>query len=693
VNFLAPAFLAGLAAVAVPVLIHLINRERKVVVEFPSLMFLQRIPYRSVRRQKIRHLLLLILRCLAMILLVAAFARPFFQKRQAAITSSGAREVVVLLDRSSSMGYADRFTKAKDAAKKVVSGLGASDHATLILFANDATVASEPMATPDRITAAINASKLSAEGTRYAPALKLASQIIGASTLPRREVVVISDYQKVGWANRNEIVFPRGTVITPVDLGGPIANDVAVAQVTTDRDSTGERDRVTVAARLINTGAAPKNVVATLAVGGRDAQTKQANVPAHGATQVAFTPIAVPTGATKGAVRITPDSMTQNDVLDFTIAPDEAVSVLMIEPMKPRTNEGLFLSRAFAIGDRPSFRVAQKSIDALTPRDLDGRALIVLDEVAPPGGEVGRRLRAVLEGGAGIIVVPGMERPEEWPAEWRAIMPATLGAAVDRSGDAGGTLSSVDYAHPIFEIFNAPRSGDFSTARFYRYRALTAQPNASVIARFDDGSPAIVERSVGEGKIIVWASTIDAYWTNFPLQPVFLPFVHQLGKHAGRYADPRPWFVAGDVLDLSRHGELTTPFTGGRAADSAASLIIESPSGARERATPSGAGHLVSLREQGFYELRGPNTPVGSGRPIAVNVDPKESDLSHLDPQDIVLAVTAGPGQAVPGGDLNSSTPQDQERRQRIWWYLLLVALLIMGAETLLSNRLSRVAS
>src|SRR3954469_12366002 len=140
-NFLAPAFLAGLAAIAVPVIIHLINRERKVVVEFPSLMFLQRIPYRSVRRQKIRHLLLLILRCLAVALLVAAFARPFFQKRQNAISTTGAREVVILLDRSSSMGYADRWSKAKDAAKKIVNGLSTGDHATLVLFANDASVA------------------------------------------------------------------------------------------------------------------------------------------------------------------------------------------------------------------------------------------------------------------------------------------------------------------------------------------------------------------------------------------------------------------------------------------------------------------------------------------------------------------------------------------------------------------------
>src|SRR5581483_3302304 len=109
VSFLAPAFLLGLAAIAVPVIIHLIHREKRVVVEFPSLMFLQRIPYRSVRRQKIRHLLLLILRCLAFALLAAAFARPFFERNQPAIGTTGAREVVILLDRSASMAYGSRW--------------------------------------------------------------------------------------------------------------------------------------------------------------------------------------------------------------------------------------------------------------------------------------------------------------------------------------------------------------------------------------------------------------------------------------------------------------------------------------------------------------------------------------------------------------------------------------------------------
>src|SRR5512143_223705 len=691
-NFLAPAFLAGLAAIAVPVIIHLIHRERRVVIEFPSLMFLQRIPYRSVRRQKIRHLLLLLLRCIALALLVAAFARPFFERRRAGVSTTGAREVVVLLDRSSSMGDANRWGKAKGAARKVVAALSAGDRATLVLFAGDAAVASEPMATPDRIIAAINAAKLSAEGTRYGGALKLASQIVAASTLPRREVVLISDFQKIGWANHNEIVFPQGTTVTPVDLGGGASSDVAVSQVTTDRDSTPERDRVTVAARLINTGAATTTVAATLSIGGRDAQTQRVTLPTSGVQQVAFTPIAVPSGTTKGVVHITPDSLAQDDVLNFTIAPDEAVPVLIVEPAAPRENQSLFLSRALAIGDRPSFRIDVKAVGALTPRDFDGRALVVLDEVTPPTGPVGARLRALIDGGGGVIVAPGGSRTETWPVEWRSLLP-TVGQVVDRTDDAGGTLSSLDYAHPIFEIFNAPRSGDFSTARFYRYRALTPQPGMAVLARFDDGSPALVERLVGRGKLLTWASKFDKYWTNLPLQTVFLPFVHQLGKHAGRYADPRPWFTAGDVLDLSRHGELTAPFLSGRAADSTTELVLDAPSGARERVTATGANHMITLRDQGFYELRGRDTPVGSGRPIAVNVDPTESDLSHLDPQDVVVAVTAVNGQQQIGSDVNAATPQDQERRQKGWWYRFLGALLLMGVETMLSNRLSKAMS
>src|SRR5436853_5556162 len=103
-SFLAPVFLVGLAAIAIPVLVHLIQREKKRVVEFPSLMFLRRIPYQSVRRRRLRDVALLMMRLAALALIVLAFARPFFRTDSlAAAAQNGAREAVILLDTSYSM--------------------------------------------------------------------------------------------------------------------------------------------------------------------------------------------------------------------------------------------------------------------------------------------------------------------------------------------------------------------------------------------------------------------------------------------------------------------------------------------------------------------------------------------------------------------------------------------------------------
>jgi len=108
-SFLTPLFLAGLTGIAIPVIIHLIQKERKNVVAFPSLMFLRRIPYQSVNRRRIRNWPLLLLRVAALAIIVMAFARPFLKRDTfAAAAAGGAREVVILLDRSYSIGYGDR---------------------------------------------------------------------------------------------------------------------------------------------------------------------------------------------------------------------------------------------------------------------------------------------------------------------------------------------------------------------------------------------------------------------------------------------------------------------------------------------------------------------------------------------------------------------------------------------------------
>ena len=125
-SFLTPLFLVGLGAIAVPVIIHLIQKERKNVVAFPSLMFLRRIPYQSVNRRRIRNWPLLLLRLAALSLIVLAFARPFLRRETlAAAAAGGAREVVILIDRSYSMGFGDRWARAIDAARQTIGGFPA----------------------------------------------------------------------------------------------------------------------------------------------------------------------------------------------------------------------------------------------------------------------------------------------------------------------------------------------------------------------------------------------------------------------------------------------------------------------------------------------------------------------------------------------------------------------------------------
>jgi hypothetical protein len=710
-SFLAPLFLAGLGALSIPVIIHLINRERREVVQFPSLMFLQRIPYRSVRRQKLRHILLLTLRCLALAIVVMAFARPFVRRQGAVpLSGAGARELVVLIDRSYSMGAGARWTRAQSAARRAVSTLTPMDRATIVTFDNDAAAVTPPTHDAATLDAAIAALEPGSEATRYAPPLKLASQILAGSNLPRREVVLISDFQRLGWAMRDEISFPNGTTVTNVDVaaGDTNAANAAVADVDIQRRE-GERDRATIAARLTNTGSAPlENVDVTLELNGRVAETRRAVIPARSATQVRFAPIAIPSGTSAGLVRfaVTPpsdrgDKLAADDRYFFTIAPEAGISVLLVEPSTPRANQSLYFARALAIGDRPSFRVDIRKTGGLAPADLEGRSLIVFDEVPPPMGDGAARLREFVNSGGGVLVIAGDQLPANaWQGEWSSALPGAIGPVVDRAGDAGGTLAWIDYDHPVFDVFNAPRSGDFATARFLRYRRLTVRADSGVrrgggvadtasgthvLARFDDGAPALVEHRVGRGKVMVWASTIDNYWNDLALQPVFLPFVHQVAKYAGRYSGARSWFTAGEVLDLSRHAELMG------STRAAGSIVVEAPSGDKTRLPSSNEG-LVPLHEQGFYEIRPEGAARGMGKRVAVNLDPAEANLARIEPEELKASVLASGGANVAAGAIATDAPtrEDTERRQTIWWYLLALAGFLLATETLMSNRLSR---
>lgn len=666
--FLVPAFLAGLAALAIPVLVHLRHRERKEPVRFPSLMFLRRIPFRQVRRQQIHQWPLFLLRVLAIALLVFAFARPFLRGRETPLAAPGAagREVVILLDRSASMGYGSRWARAQAAARSAVNALGRDDRASLVLFDQGAAVNTKPLADRALLLAAIDAARPGAATTRYAPALRAAGEILTGTHLPRREAVLVSDFQRTGWRGEDLDPLPEGTVLHRVNVGSDSAPNLAVVHA----DLTAAPSGVVVRAGVAGSGiTSPVRTRATLELDGRVAGTRDVTLESDGIVTVAFDPATVGETGARGIIRLeSVDSLGADDTYRFIASGERPLRVLLIQS----ANAAPFLRRALEISRTP--RVDLRARVALRADELATTDVVILDDVAFPGGESGRRLGEHVRAGAGLIVIAG-GNAGGWP---QALVPTRAGAVVDRMSAGGARLGALRRDHPVFEPFRGPRSGDFGAARVWRYRSLSSD-SLEVLARHDDGSVALGEAKAGRGRVLVWASALDNVWSDLPLQPVFLPLVHQLAQYSAGWVERAPAWSVGEVAAVA-----VAPGGGTQ-------VLILSPSGERARREPQNGSLAVALEESGFYEVREGRSGGRLLAVVAANPPAEETSLEGFEPDDLRLATGAVDSTAT-RSETSSLTPQETERQQGLWWYLLAGVTLLLGVEMLLANK-SRVVS
>jgi Aerotolerance regulator N-terminal/von Willebrand factor type A domain len=681
-GFVAPLVLVGLGALALPVLIHLIQRERKRVVEFPSLMFLRRIPYQSVRRRRIRDWTLLLMRLAALTLIVMAFARPFFRRDTlAAAAQNGAREAVILVDTSYSMDYGDRWAKAKAAANDAIRGLGPGDRASLVFFASGAEVAVRSAADRGRLESALAAASVGPGATRYAPALKLAGSLLGESALPRREIVLISDFQRRGWEQtpgRDDVKLPERTTLTPVNVAAGDTANLTVTPVSLQRTRFENHDRVAVTAGVVNHGAKPvSNVALSLEVDGQSIQSLPASVAAGGSSSVTFAPFTVASRNMRGTIRLPDDALKRDNVFHFVVSPSEPVHAFVIN-RSGGDKQSLYLARALAIGESPRVDLAMRTPTAFSDADARAAAVVILNDVQVPD-DLGDRLARFVGTGGGVFIATGPNAT--WPTRLADTVPGLPGDVIDRTTTPPSRLGGLEYSHPVFELFRAPRSGDFSAARFYGYRAIR-QPAGQVLARFDDGNPALLERKAGAGRVLMWTSTLDLEWNDLPVKPVFLPFIHTVTKYLADFSEPPASLTVGQVIPAPRKAP------GRGAAVSRGGTVAVAPSGARVAVeTEDGA---LELGEQGFYDVRTQGAGADSATTLASNVDLSESDLSPLDPRELAAAVAGrAPGQLA-GSGIGRPSDEAQAQAQRLWWYLLVAGGLLLAAETLLSNRLSQ---
>src|SRR5437867_2856551 len=349
-SFLNPFFFIGSVALAIPVLIHLVRREKSEIVPFSSLMFLLKVPKRSIRQQKIKNLLLMALRLLILTLLVGSFARPYLTRpvKPSASTDRN-RSIVLMLDNSYSMRYGTNFQRLKAEAGSRIDAMRSGDRMALVAFNESAMPLSTPTSDKNALKAALAALEPSYAGTRYYEAFTLADRIFSQMGGEQRQLVLISDFQRNGW-NRSSRESVIGSDVKTETVNLSVANpaNVGIDSVSVDPPASFTRTYTgRVIARIHNHRKDdPVSVPVSISLGDKEVARKTANIAANSTALVEFTGFDLPLGFSKGRVRIEAQDplMLDNEFL-FALERREKLNVLVIDSGRPR--QSFFLRQAY----------------------------------------------------------------------------------------------------------------------------------------------------------------------------------------------------------------------------------------------------------------------------------------------------------------------------------------------------------
>ena len=680
-------FLIALAALAIPILIHLVLRRKKRRLRFSTIRFFTRQDERSAHRRKLRHLLLLATRLLLLALLVLAFARPYLPTAAPTDQAAPQRWMVLVLDRSASMQAGDRWAQALTAARGAVGGLDGQDRVALI----DATVPTRvlsPPAPPAKIRALLDELTPGFGMSDLGDALREAVKFLPTDGSARATLQIISDLQQSACETLASAPLPQGVETRVALIGEPYLPNLAVSGL--DLESAGA---ARVELRSYSDESA-EGIPVEVTVNGVAAGTEFVDLPARATMEWLLPLPALESGWHTLAARISSgDRFGLDDVRYQVVRVPEPVPTLCVEMGSvavPLDTETYFLVSALdpqagsGNGARLSpFRPEQVQTSTLIRRlaQAPSPRLIFLPAQRYLSPEIGPELIRFVEQGGGLALFVGESlSPNRYLAELGPLLPATLGTAEGEPGrpETHWRISGVDSHSPLFHAFRRPDSGDLSLPVFKRRFTLDPVSHAQVPARFLDGVPFVITAEFGQGRVALVNTTADTAWTDWPKRRTFVPWIHGLAH----------WLVAGEAYPAT--SAETSPVAGAEvelvlgAGGLPEALLIGAPDGTQTRAHADDSGRFaMTVDRPGVYSVR--HETGEELRRVAVGLPSAASDLSALTPGEFQQRL-AHTNPASESGWVSGLL--DPVRDERHFGQLLLMAgAVLLIIELLLANR------
>jgi hypothetical protein len=660
-GFLSPWFLAGLAAIGLPIYLHLLRRHKADPCPFSSLMFFERRTQSSIRHRRLRHLLLLSFRIAMLLLLALAFANPFINRPWASV--GGNKLVLLVIDNSFSMRAGSRLADARRAALAVVNSRKSRDPAQVMALGSRLEVLTRPTQQNAELRNAVESIQPGDSRSSFGE-LARGVRSLAASAHKPIELHFFSDFQKSDQpASFAEIALPSTVTLIPHSVVKNAVPNWTVESV----NAPGQvwdprRARVRAVVAGFHTPAAARTV--SLVVNGKTVAAHSVSVPADGRAAVEFQSLDVPYGVGRCEVRIdSADSLPADDRYLFSVERSDPRQVLFVHESNDSRSQ-LYFSSALTSAAEGAFSVETASVDRVSTVQPSQYAFVVLSDVLSLPAADEARLVNYVRGGGSVLIAAGTSaaRHPHIPVFAANILGSRY---YSRDAERFLTVGEADPSHA-----SIAKGDGWSGVRFY----FAVQPDtadARVVARLTDGTPLLVEKKLGEGRVLLFTSGLDNLTNDFPLHPVFVPFVEQTARYLagmGRRSGSR---VVDSFFDLRTDKA------------HAAGVEVVDPEGRRPLSLDEAASaSTIQLTRAGFYELRLAN---GRHDVVGVNADRRESDLDVI-PEDVMALWRGNDGQAPP-----QASPErpalESDRPYGLWWYVILLLFAAALTESWLSDR------
>jgi len=657
----APWFLAGLAGLALPFYLHLLKKQTRTPKAVSSLMLYESRTQSSTRHRRLRYFLLLALRLAVLLLLVLAFANPFINRNTATLASN--RLVLLVVDNSFSMRAGTRLADAQAAALSVLSGKGAA-RAQVAEFGSQLRVITQPIEDQAALRAAVEAIR-PGDGHGNFGELSRAVRAMAETVHTPIELHVFSDMQRGDLAATfSDMALAANVKLVTHAVVTKAQPNWTVEQVEAPGQVWGKDAKpVPVQAVIAGYGTPAAQRTVSLIVNGKTTATKTVAVPANGRANVEFPSLVVPYGFSRCEVAIDgADGFPADDQRRFAVERSDPQKALLIHNYTDNRSP-LYVGAALTAAAQSAFLLESIIVNEAADRQPANYAFIILSDLNSLPSMLENALTGYVRSGGSLLIAAGTT------AGARSQIPIFGAKVVDardynRAPDRFMGVGSSDSSYPT-----VAKAGGWPGVKFFY--ALDVDPgDARVIVRLSDQTPLLLEKRIGEGRVVLFTSGLDNLTNDFPLHPAFVPFIEQTARYlAGSERQ-------GGARTVDAYLELRNAKERGQGVE------VTDPEGKRPLTLSEAASaQSFQLTEAGYYQLR-----LADGRQdeVGVNPDSKESNLDVI-PGD-VLALWQGKGESpqdasAPGAATAQQTPQS------LWWYVMLLVFAAALAESILASR------